>query len=303
MQSPRKLQARRRALKRPLSKIRWQNSPPWWRGPLGGVALTGVLAGSIGAVAAAADAQAPRLAPPGCDVYTVISGDTMSRIARANGITLADLIARNPQITNPDRIWVDDALCIRLTPTPTTSSTTSTTSTTIAPAPVATAPVAEVQRVVKQPDPVVAWPGFNRFIPGEQVVDGVVSQSLVLRALYNVGARGNQLIGLAAVTEGESNRRFDAEGDQGIQDATYGPSIGIFQIRSEKGKEGTEHARDAAALRGSLEHQAWAAVQVYNGALARGVDPLSPWTAHRIGNDRSFVGPYTQLAQALGMLG
>ncbi|MEZ5932674.1 MAG: LysM peptidoglycan-binding domain-containing protein [Alphaproteobacteria bacterium] len=38
--------------------------------------------------------------------YTVRSGDTLSGIAQRNGVSLADLIAANPQIANPDRIQV-----------------------------------------------------------------------------------------------------------------------------------------------------------------------------------------------------
>ena len=36
--------------------------------------------------------------------HTIQSGDTLSRIAAQNGISLSDLLAANPQITNPDHI-------------------------------------------------------------------------------------------------------------------------------------------------------------------------------------------------------
>ena len=38
--------------------------------------------------------------------YKIKPGDTLSRIARRNGISLAQLLKANPQITNPDRIQV-----------------------------------------------------------------------------------------------------------------------------------------------------------------------------------------------------
>ena len=42
--------------------------------------------------------------------YSVKSGDTLSKIAARNGITMAQLLKANPQITNPDRISVGDAI-------------------------------------------------------------------------------------------------------------------------------------------------------------------------------------------------
>src|SRR3712207_3192946 len=52
--------------------------------------------------------------------YTVKPGDTMSAIARAFNIPLADLIKASPQITNPNRIYPGDV--VRL-PAPGTTST------------------------------------------------------------------------------------------------------------------------------------------------------------------------------------
>ena len=42
--------------------------------------------------------------------YTVKPGDTLSRIAARNGVTLAQLLQANPQITNPDKIKVGDVV-------------------------------------------------------------------------------------------------------------------------------------------------------------------------------------------------
>jgi hypothetical protein len=44
--------------------------------------------------------------------YTVRSGDTLSVIARDCSLSLADLVAANPQITNPDLIHVGDQIYI-----------------------------------------------------------------------------------------------------------------------------------------------------------------------------------------------
>jgi murein DD-endopeptidase MepM/ murein hydrolase activator NlpD len=42
--------------------------------------------------------------------YTVKAGDTLSKIAARNGVTVAQLLQANPQITNPNRINVGDVL-------------------------------------------------------------------------------------------------------------------------------------------------------------------------------------------------
>ena len=45
--------------------------------------------------------------------YTVKAGDTMSKIARANGMTLAQLSAKNPQISDVNRISVGQKINLK----------------------------------------------------------------------------------------------------------------------------------------------------------------------------------------------
>lgn len=45
-------------------------------------------------------------------LYTVMSGDTLFEIARRNNLPLSALIAANPQITDPDRIFPGQVICI-----------------------------------------------------------------------------------------------------------------------------------------------------------------------------------------------
>ena len=54
--------------------------------------------------------QTPASTNPG--TYQVQSGDTMGNIAEQLGVTLQDLLAANPQITNPDSIQVGDTVNI-----------------------------------------------------------------------------------------------------------------------------------------------------------------------------------------------
>src|ERR1041384_7873853 len=42
--------------------------------------------------------------------YTVKPGDTLSKVAMRNGVTLAQLLQANPQIKDPNRIKVGDAI-------------------------------------------------------------------------------------------------------------------------------------------------------------------------------------------------
>jgi LysM repeat protein len=37
-------------------------------------------------------------------LYTIKKGDTLSKVAKAHGITIEELLAANPAIKNPDRI-------------------------------------------------------------------------------------------------------------------------------------------------------------------------------------------------------
>lgn len=72
------------------------------------------------------------------------------------------------------------------------------------------------------------------------------------KQLYNLArdaglSPGASLVA-AAVALGESGGRTDAVGDAGIQTDKWGPSVGLWQIRSLKADYGTGRARDASRL-------------------------------------------------------
>jgi hypothetical protein len=80
--------------------------------------------GGIGAGPTASPTAEPTPTPlptptpaPTPTVYVVASGDTLSKIAARFGITLEQLLAANPQITNPNKIAIGDEVNIPL-PTP-----------------------------------------------------------------------------------------------------------------------------------------------------------------------------------------
>lgn len=51
-------------------------------------------------------------APEPCDGYRVVKGDSLSRIAIDNGVTLTELLEANPDIIDPNRIEVGDCITI-----------------------------------------------------------------------------------------------------------------------------------------------------------------------------------------------
>jgi LysM repeat protein len=55
-------------------------------------------------------APAARHQPPEGDTYTVKRGDSLSEIAAKNGVSLSELLAANPQISNPNTIDVGDTI-------------------------------------------------------------------------------------------------------------------------------------------------------------------------------------------------
>jgi LysM repeat protein len=49
---------------------------------------------------------------PSPRLYRIKAGDTLARIARRNDITVADIIAANPEITDPNDIFVGQLIII-----------------------------------------------------------------------------------------------------------------------------------------------------------------------------------------------
>lgn len=64
----------------------------------------------------------------------------------------------------------------------------------------------------------------------------------------NAGFKGKAVETAVAVALGESSGRTDARGDVAIQTAEWGPSIGLWQIRSRKAESGKGSSRDATRL-------------------------------------------------------
>lgn len=87
----------------------------------------------------------------------------------------------------------------------------------------------------------------------------------------------------AAIAMGESGLNPAAIGDVSLQDATWGPSIGLMQIRTLKRDTGTGRVRDIETLRDPLQNML-AAFKISSG----GKD-WTPWTVYNTGKYRQFL--------------
>ncbi|HKB28501.1 MAG TPA: LysM domain-containing protein [Candidatus Limnocylindrales bacterium] len=65
-------------------------------------------------VSAASSSPAPSVSvAPSSQVYVIADGDTLSKVAKRFGVTLAELLAANKDtITNPDKIAIGDEIII-----------------------------------------------------------------------------------------------------------------------------------------------------------------------------------------------
>lgn len=235
-----------------------------WRWAIAGTGLTACTILAAG-LALTPSASAARLAPEGCVAVEVQPGDTVWAIARANGLTLDQISERNPHISDLSRVHPGDEIVVSCDPAD----------------PVLAPPVAVVN--------VDQW-------RGRWDMPGVLSWESVIAELYIAGFRGDDLVTMAAIIPGESGRRPDAIGDTTIQTATWGPSVGIAQIRTLRAQQGTGGPRDITALQISVAHQAWSAYEVF---LSSG---FRAWTVYRTGGYRAEVDTARYVAASMGIL-
>ena len=67
---------------------------------------------SASQVAPSASVEPTAPPKPSAETYIIKSGDTLSKIATSFGLTLDELLAANPQITDPDKIAIGDEITI-----------------------------------------------------------------------------------------------------------------------------------------------------------------------------------------------
>lgn len=120
------------------------------------------------------------------------------------------------------------------------------------------------------------------------------SRKGLLKALYNQGFRGKSLQTAFAVALAESGGRAKAVGDENLQNKTWGPSIGPFQIRSLKNPKDNQW-RDAKRLF-DPSFNLKAAWNISN----KGKN-WSPWSAYSNGSFSKFLDDAEMAAKAAGI--
>jgi hypothetical protein len=95
--------------------------------------------------------------------------------------------------------------------------------------------------------------------------------------------RTEQLVTALAIARAESGWRSDAVNAADAAPPKWGPSIGLFQIRSLVADRGTGRARDETRLRDPLFN----ARSAYS--ISGGGRDWSPWTVFRTGAYRQYL--------------
>jgi LysM repeat protein len=87
--------------------------PPLFLGIGGGDDQNGESPSPSGSQAAPSTSVEPTASPePSAQVYLIKAGDTLSKVATAFDLTLEELLAANPQITDPDKVAIGDEINI-----------------------------------------------------------------------------------------------------------------------------------------------------------------------------------------------
>lgn len=111
-----------------------------------------------------------------------------------------------------------------------------------------------------------------------------LSAEQVARFAFQAGFRGESLVVAVAIAHGESGLRPDAIGDVGLADGQWGPSVGLWQIRSLHTERGTGGHRDELANTDPA-HNARAAWAVSGS----GANRFTPWSVFTSGRYADFL--------------
>jgi len=125
----------------------------------------------------------------------------------------------------------------------------------------------------------------------------VLTYEQVAALAHTAGFRGDRLVVAVAVAAAESGRDAADVGDEHLVNGTWGPSVGLWQIRSLHKDKGTGRTRDEEANRDPLVN-AKAAFAVSDGGRN-----WSPWTEFKNGGFRAHVVPAGHAVIAIGEAG
>lgn len=110
------------------------------------------------------------------------------------------------------------------------------------------------------------------------------SPAQVYRDLTAAGFSPQAATTMTAIAGAESGYNDTALGDVGLQDNVWGPSYGLYQVRTVKAQTGTGSDRDIQKLSSSDAAQAAAAYDISH----QGTD-FTPWTTYTSGAYRQFL--------------
>lgn len=123
---------------------------------------------------------------------------------------------------------------------------------------------------------------------------GAMSAIDVARVYAQAGFTGDALVTMVAIARGESGWNPGAQGDTSITTGTWGPSIGLSQIRSLNAQAGTGGWRDPQRLADPL-FNARAAYAISNGGTN-----FQPWTVYSADIYQQYVAEARAAVSALG---
>jgi len=116
----------------------------------------------------------------------------------------------------------------------------------------------------------------------------------VAKVYAQAGFTGDALVNMVAISRGESGWDPGANGDTSLTDGTWGPSVGLSQIRSLNDQSGTGGWRDGTRLADPL-FNARAAYAISNGGTN-----FTPWTVWNEGIYQQYVEEAKAAVTALG---
>lgn len=117
--------------------------------------------------------------------------------------------------------------------------------------------------------------------------------SEMYRDLREAGFSRASAIIMVAIGLGESGGNDTALGDVGLQDSTWGPSVGLYQVRTVKSQTGSGGDRDLSALMGDPDRQAKAALDISSGG-----QDFTPWTAFTSGKYQKYLATAEKAADS-----
>ncbi len=110
------------------------------------------------------------------------------------------------------------------------------------------------------------------------------SPSEIYATLRQAGFAAPSAVLMTAIALAESGGNDTARGDLSLQDSTWGPSYGLFQVRTVKDQTGSGQSRDINLLASSDIAQAEAAF-----AISRGGTDFSPWSTYTHGTYQRYL--------------